>query len=82
MNCCQTMKNYMELKCSLHGDDPHDCPDYVVAKFGDSIGIPIRDGGSSYSEINFCPWCGRRIGVSFLRQILSTFSTKVLKKAE
>lgn len=22
-------------------------------------GVPVRDGGSSYLVIEYCPWCGR-----------------------
>lgn len=55
--CCDTMKFYLEYKCDEHSD-PHDCSDYVIAKFGKKLGIPIRDGGSSFTEIKFCPWCG------------------------
>ena len=60
MNCCKTMDQYLNHKCDEH-DDPHECTDYVIAQFGDKIGIPIRDGGSSFSEIKFCPWCGNSI---------------------
>lgn len=56
--CCDSMKYYMELKCDQHKSDPHECPDYAIAKFGKDYGIPIRDGGSSYSKINYCPYCG------------------------
>jgi len=31
-----------------------------VPKFRE-YGIKITDGGSSYLEINFCPWCGSRL---------------------
>ena len=24
-------------------------------------GVPIRDGGSSFLEIEYCPWCGCRL---------------------
>ena len=24
-------------------------------------GIPIHDGGNSFIEIEFCPWCGTRL---------------------
>jgi hypothetical protein len=25
------------------------------------FGIPIHDGGSSYIQINYCPWCGKKL---------------------
>lgn len=40
--------------------DAFDDPDVVIWKFESSgeYGIPIRDGGSSISVIEYCPWCG------------------------
>lgn len=58
--CCQIMKRFLEFKCEEH-DDPHDCGEYIVARFDDEIGIPIRDGGTSFSVIDFCPWCGSKL---------------------
>lgn len=52
----------LEFKCEFH-NNPHDCPDYIIAQFGDVIGIPIRDGGSSFIGIKFCPWCGEKLNV-------------------
>jgi hypothetical protein len=31
-----------------------------VPKFRE-YGIPILDGGSSFQEIAYCPWCGRKL---------------------
>jgi len=28
---------------------------------GKEFGIPIHDGGNSYIQINFCPWCGKKL---------------------
>ena len=28
---------------------------------GNEYGIPIHDGGSSYIQINYCPWCGNKL---------------------
>ncbi len=50
--------------CAEH-DDPHRCPDALIhldREMG-SVGIIVRDGGSSCVDIRFCPWCGKRIGV-------------------
>ena len=46
--------------CEQH-PDPWDCPDIVLVKIEDSYGIPVRDGGSSWIEIDFCPWCGKKL---------------------
>lgn len=40
-----------------------DDPDVIIvysAKF-DEYGIPVKDGGSSYIEIHYCPWCGKKL---------------------
>ena len=35
------------------------CPDVVIIRTKDGgLGLPIHDGGSSWIEIAFCPWCG------------------------
>ena len=50
----------------------HCCPDmqYMVEEENNSIifvpqyreyGVPIRDGGSSYLLVKFCPWCGAKL---------------------
>ena len=41
-------------------DDPFYDPDVLIWQFESSgeYGIPIRDGGSSISVIQYCPWCG------------------------
>jgi hypothetical protein len=33
---------------------------YYGEKF-DEFGIIIHDGGNSFLEINYCPWCGKRL---------------------
>ena len=42
--------------CSQH--EPHDCPDVLVIKTRSGYALPVRDGGSSVVDIQFCPWCG------------------------
>lgn len=43
--------------------DPHDDPDVtlVFVESTKTYGIPVRDGGSSYIEIAYCPWCGTKL---------------------
>jgi hypothetical protein len=38
-------------------------PDAIVRfhKKTKDYGIPIHDGGSSFIEIEFCPWCGTKL---------------------
>jgi len=40
-----------------------ECPDNLLF-FDEKIneyGLIIHDGGESYSVINFCPWCGKKL---------------------
>lgn len=44
--------------CDQH-EDAFSCPDTLLVRNEDgSFGMPIRDGGPSYRQIDFCPWCG------------------------
>ena len=57
--CCLTIGECLTFKCDQH-PDPWDCPDYKIIKTsGGNYGIPIRNGGSSYCKIDYCPWCGK-----------------------
>jgi hypothetical protein len=51
------MARHAESICPDH-PDRFDCPDALihVAEEG-SYGIIVHDGGSSWIEIDFCPWC-------------------------
>lgn len=60
--CCKDMKNNIDKNCDIH-NNCFECPDtliYYNEKF-DEFGIIIHDGGESYVNINFCPWCGERL---------------------
>lgn len=62
--CCSTMGEKVTFKCDEHSD-PWDCPDYVIVKINkSSYGIPLRDGGSSYTNIDYCPWCGTKLEIN------------------
>lgn len=62
--CCKMMFEQSSVSCPHHRNDT--CPDQTVfyktsaTASGREIksGILIHDGGSSFIEINFCPWCG------------------------
>lgn len=60
--CCETMQPQLDWSCADHGSAP-ECPDALVGRFGTDrrYGLYIHDGGSSYLEIHFCPWCGTRL---------------------
>jgi hypothetical protein len=59
---CKEMKRQLEMSCDLHSD-PFACADHLVLynpRF-DEYGIIIHDGGNSYSMIQYCPWCGKKL---------------------
>lgn len=60
--CCESMKYHIEYKCDIH-ENPFDCPDKIInySTKQNNYGIIIHDGGSSYIEIEFCPWCGKKL---------------------
>jgi hypothetical protein len=60
--CCPDMKHHLEFKCDIH-KDKFDCPDNIIyhSETKNNYGIIIHDGGNSFIEINFCPWCGEKI---------------------
>jgi len=61
--CCETMRTQLFHRCAKH-PDPYDCPDALIVFYpSGNVGIPIRDGGSSYSKIEYCPWCGTKLPI-------------------
>jgi len=56
--CCETLRDRVNEVCVEHDNE---CPDILVIRTTRGYGLPIRDGGSSYVEIMFCPWCGQRV---------------------
>ena len=60
--CCDEMKQRINHRCD-NQKSIFDCPDNLVwfdIKF-DEYGLIIHDGGESYIEINYCPWCGCKL---------------------
>ncbi|MBC7932277.1 MAG: hypothetical protein H7Z38_17105 [Rubrivivax sp.] len=56
------MTHELDQRCDMH-PDPFDCVDnliYYSPRF-DEYGIIIHDGGSSFSLIAYCPWCGSKL---------------------
>jgi hypothetical protein len=53
------MSRAVNQRCDVH-TDVFDCPDNLIHYSSESgvYGLIIHDGGSSFSKINFCPWCG------------------------
>lgn len=60
--CCEKMASDLNQKCQEH-PDPFSCPDNLIhhSKQTKQYGLIIHDRGSSFSEINFCPWCGANL---------------------
>ncbi len=55
---CEVMEGQLNLSCPDHADLA-ECPDALVVRVrGGQFRMPFRDGGSSFSVIEFCPWCG------------------------
>ena len=54
---CVHAAHYSLHRCSMHRDG-WSCPDTMLVKTRRGFGLPVRNGGSSYIEIQFCPWCG------------------------
>lgn len=55
--CCNSMGRQLAHACEQH-PDPYDCPDALIGRDGRGHGIYVHDGGRSWVEIAFCPWCG------------------------
>jgi hypothetical protein len=47
--------------CEVH-ESGFACPDALIKFVQGHYGLIVHDGGSSTIQINFCPWCGARIG--------------------
>lgn len=58
--CCAVMQSVVDTDCAAH-DGIH-CPDRVIVKVGPGRYVmPIKDEGTSWYEVPFCPWCGSRV---------------------
>ena len=57
--CCSDLVHHVTAKCDKHDD--WECPDKVIVATKSGYGLPIRDGGSSFIQINFCPFCGTNL---------------------
>lgn len=68
MTCCATMSENLwhDDYCVTH-DDPYDC-DVVMLCDERGVGIVVRDGGSSFISIQYCPWCGTDLNRSTRRE--------------
>lgn len=60
--CCVDMAYYL-IEDKISKDKEEINYDSVIthASKRKEFGIPIHDGGSSYIQINYCPWCGQKL---------------------
>ncbi len=61
--CCARMEQDLTQVCPQH-PDRFDCADALIHHDADSYGIIVHDGGSSYIEISYCPWCGASLALN------------------
>ena len=59
------MRNQVESNCDVH-NSPFECADNLIyySKISDEFGLIIHDGGNSFVEIKFCPFCGKELSNS------------------
>ena len=59
--CCESMEYYCGLAAGNAEDFRlSDAIMLYIDKF-DEYGIPVHDGGESYIDIRYCPWCGKKL---------------------
>jgi hypothetical protein len=60
--CCEVMERQVHQVCKIHPNQ-WECPDCLVSYSPKSkqYGLIIHDGGTSFSAIQFCPWCGTKL---------------------
>lgn len=62
MYCCNEMEYHASNQCDVHANR-FDCPDCLIHRNPETgrYGLIVHDGGESYIEIRFCPWCGKQL---------------------
>ncbi|TLZ53869.1 MAG: hypothetical protein E6K22_06700 [Gammaproteobacteria bacterium] len=60
--CCKAMRRQLLWSCDTHAQASQ-CPDALIRYFpkADVFGMLVHDGGTSFIEIRFCPWCGSEL---------------------
>lgn len=58
-HCCQGMESAVTSACDMHADR-FDCPDALLhhSEARGTYGLIVHDGGRSFVEIAYCPFCG------------------------
>jgi hypothetical protein len=58
--CCESMEHQLRMpKCKHHTQAQ--CPDMLIVLSGGNYVMPIKDGGSSFIRIYYCPFCGTKL---------------------
>jgi hypothetical protein len=60
MHCCDRMDFDLNQRCDIHRNR-FDCPDALINAVRGGYGLIVHDGGASFIEMGFCPWCGTRL---------------------
>lgn len=60
--CCKDMEYFLNYRCSIRSDR-YKCPDCTFDFNAENniYGIIVHGEGQSYIQINFCPWCGKKL---------------------
>ena len=69
-HCCPDMAAAVNYVCPHHQYNPQACPDKLITFSATrrQYGLLIHDGGSSYRQIRFCPFCGAQLTESTLSE--------------
>jgi hypothetical protein len=59
--CCPDLARALQ-SCELHPESWDDCDCVLIRTPDGGLGMPVRDGGSSWIEVGFCPFCGAKVG--------------------
>ncbi len=58
---CAILSHYLERECPTH-NSPWECPDRLFYRATDGeIGIILRDGGTGFVTMLYCPFCGSEL---------------------
>lgn len=57
--CCYEMGYFSQNHCDVH-NSVFECPDSLIYynESTGNYGIIVHDGGESFINIRYCPWCG------------------------
>ena len=67
------MTDNLKNKCTEHSS-PFECPDSLIfySDVFNEYGLIVHDGGNSWVEIKYCPWCSKKLPKSRRNQWFET----------